>query len=426
MTRGGKRGRKQKEREKEKKKRVNEVGEIMKLNLWDYEGEYKMTPKQRQVVNNIINCRTKKKGGHVLVCGECGASEIVYNPCKDRHCPNCGAFEKAQWLEKQRVWMLPISYYHIVFTIDHELNEIMWANQKVMYNLLFKIVAGLLKKYGQEYLGGEVGFTMVMHTWGQTMQRHPHVHVIYTGGALVKEGKEYRWQEAKDRFLFPVVKLSAEFRGAYCKGIRKLMKKDRLWGEGGKEEVKGWIEEKLEKAEQKDWEVYIQKPKEGTENLVEYLGKYIFRTAIGNHRIVSHKRGEVKFEYYDNRDGGKKKEMKLSGVEFIRRYLWHVMPPRFHRVRHYGLHHSSARRKLKKVRELLGLGAELPEVEKLELVEWLKEIMGIEADPRLCPKCGKGLMESILEFGPSEGARGVLQLAFAPIIGKAYQWGLLG
>jgi len=414
--------------QKRGQKRVNEIGEILRKNMREYEGKHRMTPKQRQVVNNIMNCRTKKMGGHILVCGECGASEIVYNACKDRHCPNCGAFEKAQWLEEQKVWMLPINYYHIVFTIDHELNDIMWDNQKTMYNLLFKVVARLLKKYGKEYLGGEVGFTMVMHTWGQTIQRHPHVHVIYTGGALVKEGKKYRWQEAKETFLFPVVKLSQEFREGYCKGVRWLMKKGRIGcrTRSGREAVKEWVEEKVRKAEQKDWEVYIQKPQGGTENLVEYLGKYVFRTAIGNHRIVSYKKGEVVFNYYDNRDGGKQKEMKLSGEEFIRRLLSHVMPPRFHRVRHYGLHHSSARKKLKKVREMLGLEPELPEVEKLKLVEWLMEILGVDEDPRLCPKCGKGLMESVLEFGPVEGGKGALQLAFAPIIGKAYQWGVIG
>lgn len=408
-----------------REKRKNEMGAVLKLNLWDYEGKHRLTYKQRQVVNDLMNCRTMKLGGHMLVCEACGQTEIAYNPCKDRHCPNCGAFEKAQWLEKQKEWMLPIGYYHIVFTLAHELNEVIWENQKVLYQEFFRIVARLLKRYGQKYLGGEVGFTMVMHTWGQTMQAHPHLHVIYTGGALVTERKGKRWEQAKETFLFPVVKLSADFRKAYCRKIRFLLKKGRLGGgreRSGREAVSEWVAEQVGKAEQKDWEVYIQKPEAGTEKLVEYLGKYVFRTAMSNHRIVSYRRGAVKFKYYDNRDGGKQKEMTLSGVEFIRRFLLHVLPPRFQRVRHYGLHHSSKRQELAEARGLLGIAEQRPEVEKLKLVEWLQEVLGLAEDPRLCPNCGEGLLESVRKFGPIEGKG--WQMMFVPLLGKMYKWGL--
>jgi hypothetical protein len=406
------------------RKHTNEIGEILKANLWEYEKQYRLNYKQRQVVNNIMTCRTRAQGGHILVCGECGETAVVYNPCKDRHCPNCGAFEKAQWLEEQKVWMLPIGYYHVVFTIDHGLNEIVWWNQKQMYGLLFRVVAKLLQAYGKAYLGGEVGFTMVLHTWGQVMQAHPHLHVIYTGGALEQtERGAYGWKSSGETFLFPVVKLSADFRAAYCKGARKLQRKGKLVEKKrvGPELVDLEIEKRLEAAESQAWEVYIQKPRDGTENLVAYLGKYVFRTAMSNHRIVSSGQGEVEFTYYDNRDGGQQKVMKLSAVEFIRRLLQHVLPPRFHRVRHYGLHHSSQRQKLEIARSLLGLSAELPEIKKLSMVAWVQEVLELETDPRLCPQCGKGLLESIRKIGPIKE----WQLRLVPVLGKLYQWGWL-
>jgi hypothetical protein len=181
------------------------------------------------------------------------------------------------------------------------------------------------------------------------------------------------------------------------------------------------IEQRLEEAESKDWEVYIQKPRAGNENLVGYLGKYMFRTALSNHRIVSSGQGEVAFTYYDNRDGGQQKVLQMSGVAFIRRFLQHVLPSRFQRVRHYGLHHSSQRKKLEIARSLLALPAELPEIKVLKMVEWVQEVMGLDEDPRLCPKCGKGLLESIRKIGRIKE----WQLKWVPVLGKLYQWGWL-
>jgi hypothetical protein len=399
--------------EKEKQERPEyTLGEVLRKYLKDYEKEYGgLTYKQRSVVNNIMKCRTAALGGHILVCKECGHVEISYNACKDRHCPGCGAFEKAQWLEAQKKWLLPVDYYHAVFTIDHVFNPLVWRNKREMYNLLCRTVAKVLKEYGREYLDGEIGFTMVLHTWGQQIQAHPHVHVIITGGALVKTAEGYRWQAAKKTFLFPVKKLSKDFRKAFCEGIRKLLKNKKLDTELGRLDVQAMLEE----GESKNWEVYLQPPIAGIENLLDYLGRYVFRIAISNNRIVKVEKGKVTFEYYDNREGGKQKEKTVTAVEFIRRFLLHVLPKRFMRIRHYGLHHGSCRGKLAEARQLLGLAAEIPATIKLKLAEWLQEILG--EDAALCPHCGVGKMMKVRAF-----ARRTPQwkLKLATLLGRFY------
>lgn len=398
----------------EKERPKYAIREILQQYLPAYEKKYKLSYKQRSVVNKIMKCRTAAMGGHILVCDTCGKVDISYNACKDRHCPNCGAYEKAQWLEEQKRWLLPIHYYHIVFTIDHVFNPLVWRNKKKLYNHLCRTAAKLLKEYGRRYLGGELGFTMVLHTWGQTMQQHPHVHVMVTGGALVKEGNGYRWQKAKQTFLFPVKELSADFRRVFCAGVKSLTEEGELDTDDGHLDVAAMVKE----AESKDWEVYIQPPQEGKEKLLDYLGRYVARIAMSNHRIVKVERGKVSFEYYDNRDGGKLKVMTLTAVEFIRRFLLHVLPNRLMRIRHYGLHHGSCRAKLERARRLLGLIAAIPVTVKLKLLDWLKDILG--EDPRKCPHCGQGSMVKVRTFGPISKWR----LKLAPVVGLFQRWGL--
>lgn len=398
-----------------KEKAKHEVAEVIRKYEGAYLLKYRYTYAQKSVVNNILRCRTSALGGHILACKECGEVEIAYNACKDRQCPKCGAYEKAQWLEKQKVWVLPTYYYHVIFTIDHVFNPLVWENQKLLYNLLMKTSAQVMKEFGEKYLGGEMGFTMALHTWGQRMQRHCHTHVMATGGALVEEGGEYRWREAGETWLFPAEEFSAAFREAFCEGVRKLWKKGKLrLGRDGELDV----EEMLKAGGSQKWQVYIQTPRGQPEDLLDYLGRYVYRTAMSNHRILAVGEEKVRFKYYDNRDGGKLKEMELEGVEFMRRYLDHVLPKGFQRVRHNGLHHSSRREKTEKVRGLLGAETEKPEIRELELDEWLGEILG-EEEPFLCPNCGKGVMEKVREFSGIETWR----LKFAPIVGKMYQWG---
>jgi hypothetical protein len=242
---------------------------------------------------------------------------------------------------------------------------------------------------------------MVLHTWGQTMQEHLHLHFIVTGGALVSAPTGYRWQTASRKFLFPVKLLSKQFRNRFCSAL------SHLWTEGELETNDGALDVQamLTEAMSKKWEVYIQPPLYDKEKLIEYLGRYIFRIAISNHRIIAVGKDTVTFKYFDNRDNGKEKIMTLSTMEFIRRFLSHVLPDGFVRVRHFGLHNAACRAKLQQARHVLGLPFELPAIFKLKFLDWFKKITGSDDDPLLCKFCRKGLMLTVREFPPQHGWR---------------------
>jgi len=372
------------------------VAEIFRKHIGEYKRTHHLSYEQTKAVSAIMDCRTPALGGVLKVCSVCKRWECHYKSCKNRHCPQCGAFEKAQWLEAQKLWVLPIPYYHVVFTIDHVFNPLVAFNRKLLYNLLFEVSAQLLKEFGQKYLGGEIGFSMVLHTWGQTLQAHPHLHGMITGGALCSTRSGYRWQTASRKFLFPVKLLSNQFRNRFCFAITQLWAAGKLDTNNGALDVQQMVSEALSK----DWEVYIQAPLCGVEKLMEYLGRYIFRIAISNHRILALSHNSVTFQYFDNRDEGKEKEMTLPAMEFIRRFLSHVLPDGFVRIRHFGLHNSSCRSKLQHARHLLGLSFQLPLIPKLKFLDWFQKITQSDDDPRTCQFCGKGLMLPFREFGP--------------------------
>ena len=380
-----------------------DVADIFRKHIGEYKRTHRLSYEQHKAVSAIINCRTPAMGGVMKMCSVCKGLEFHYKACKNRHCPLCGAFEKAQWLEAQKKWILPIHYYHVVFTIDHVFNSLVAFNQKLLFDLFIEIAAQLLKEFGQKYLGGEIGFSMVLHTWGQVMQEHLHIHFIVTGGALVSSPTGYRWQAASHKFLFPVKLLSNQFRNRFCFALSQRWADGKLNTNDDALDVQGMLTEALSK----DWEVYIQAPLYGVEKLIEYLGRYIFRIAISNHRIVSVGKDTVTFKYFDNRDDGKEKLMTLPAMEFIRRFLSHVLPDGFVRVRHFGLHHSSCRAKLQQACRVLGLPFQLPATlrVKLKFLDWFKQITGSDDDPRLCKFCGIGMMLPIREFGPVFGWR---------------------
>lgn len=396
-----------------------EVADIFRKHLKEYTQRHKLSYEQTRAANAIMRCRTPAMGGVLKICsGGCGHWEFSYRSCKNRHCPKCGSFEKAQWLEGQKIWLLPIPYFHVVFTIDHVFNPLVWWNQEVMYTHLIATAAQTLKAYGCKYLGGKIGFTMVLHTWGQSIQQHPHLHFIVTGGALVSTPDGFRWQAAKNNYLFPVEEFSQDFRRAFCASLRKLWQDGKLDTQDGKLDVTRM----LVKAEATDWEVFIQPPLYGPEKLIDYLGRYVFRIAISNHRILNVKHGQVTFQYYDNRDGnkfkGQLKQMSLSAMAFIGRFLAHVLPSRFVRIRHFGLHHASCRKKLQQARRLLGLPMQLPVILKLKLIEWLKLILQTATDPRLCPVCKQGILIPGRQFGPVAGWREHV----LPLLGLFERW----
>jgi hypothetical protein len=378
-----------------------DVADIFRKHIGKYKRAHRLSYEQSKVVSAITNCRTPAMGGVLKLCSnsECKKWEFHFKSCKNRHCPLCGAFEKAQWLEAQKKWILPIHYFHVVFTIDHVFNTLIAFNQNLLFNLFIEVAAQLLKEFGQKYLGGEIGFSMVMHTWGQTMQEHLHIHFIVTGGALVSSPTGYSWNPADHKFLFPVKLLSNQFRNRFCFAL------SQLWADGKLNTYDGAldVQSMLQQALSKDWEVYIQAPLYDKEKLIEYLGRYIFRIAISNHRIVAVGKDTVTFKYCDNRDNGKEKLMTLSAMEFIRRFLSHVLPDGFVRVRHFGLHNAVCRAKLQHARRVLGLPFQLPIILKLKFLDWFKQITGSDDDPRICKFCGSGLMLPVREFAPVHG-----------------------
>ena len=366
------------------------VANIFREHWEEYRRNHAVTPEQARVAGALMACRTPQLGGRIDQCSECGALVLRFNSCRDRHCNQCQKYERAKWVEKQKVMQLPIPYFHIVFTTDHALNPLFRQNKKVLYDLLFQTVSQVVQAKAKEEVGCELGITAVLHTWGQQLEEHIHLHCIVTGGGLSLEGK--RWVKTKSpTYLVDVVALSAAYRDKLLGGIERLDQQGKLTlsGEAGELDVPGL----LAQLQAKKWEVFI-KPFPNPEAVTEYLSRYVHQVALSNYRLVSLEAGQVSFRYYDNRERaevgekGQEKVRTLSGEEFIRRFLLHILPSDYKRIRYYGLHSSHARQeKLPRCRALLGLRTALPEIKELSLLEWLAEVLGEEQIDR-CPNCG--------------------------------------
>lgn len=356
-----------------------EVADVLRQYGDAYRQRYGVTAEQARVMAAITACRTAALGGQVYECVQCGAVEFAYHSCRDRHCPKCQKFERAQWVEQHKVVLLPIPYFHIVFTTDHAINAWLPANRAVLYNLLFETASETLQQFAARELGGTLGITIVLHTWGQTLQSHVHVHCIVTGGALSLDGRH--WLRCAPNYLFDIVAVSAVFRDAFCAGLLRLAEANQLVGVTVAE-----VQAAVAAMRAKNWEVFA-KPFATADVVIDYLSRYVHAVAISNYRISRIANGQVSFSYYDNPAGGLKKTLTLSALEFIRRFLLHVLPERFVRIRYYGLHHSAARQtKLPQCRALLGLPPSLPKVAKLVLAIWLETLSGEEL--HRCPFCG--------------------------------------
>ena len=365
------------------------VADIFREHWEEYRKQYPVTPQQAKVVGSIMACRTPQLGGRIDQCTECGALVFRFNSCRDRHCNQCQKYERAKWVEKQKVLLLPIPYFHLIFTTDHALNPLIRANPAQFYDLLFATVSQVLQRQAQEGLGCQLGITAVLHTWGQKLDEHVHLHCVVTGGGLANDGS--RWVRCPTgRYLLDVVKLSAAYREALLAGVERKWRRGE-WAMSGEAEELDWGQVVAE-LRGKKWEVFC-KPFGAAEAVYEYLSQYVHQVALSNYRLVSLEAGVVSFRYYENRERteagekGPPKVLRLPVAEFIRRFLCHISPKQFRRIRYYGLHHSSARKeKLACCRTFLGLPRELPEVREVGLMEWLQEILGAEVER--CPQCG--------------------------------------
>ena len=340
-------------------------------------------------------CRTAELGGHVDQCDHCGALRISYNSCRNRHCPKCQSLEKERWLEAREKDLLPTSYFHLVFTLPEGLRPLALRNQKVVYNLLFKAVSETLIELGKDskHLGAEIGFMAILHTWSQALIDHPHLHCLVPGGGLSLDGK--RWVSSREDFFIPVKVLSSLFRGKFLDGLKKAYEAGELRFPGQIEELKEATAFKkfLTDLYYQKWVVYCKPPLKNPEKMMDYLGRYTHRVALSNDRLVKMEDDQVTFRWRDSAENNKIKLLTIEAFEFIRRFLLHVLPDHFAKIRYYGiLSHRSRRRKLFWCKKLLGVSTdkEPEEPTKETWEDLLTRITGI--DPRVCPRCGKGKM----------------------------------
>lgn len=352
-------------------------------------------------------CRTAKMGGHVDECDSCGHLKISYNSCRNRHCPKCQTFAKEKWIENRKEDLLPVEYFHVVFTIPEELNFITLLNQKEAYSIFFKSVSETLIELSKDikYLGAEIGFTTILHTWGQNLMNHPHLHCIVPGGGLSIDGK--RWINSKKGFFIPVKVLSRKFRGKFLYYLRRIYYEKKIKFAGDVEPLKDKDKFKLfaDKLYSKEWVVYCKPPFKSAEHVFEYLGRYTHRVAISNNRIVKLENGKVTFKWRDYKDGNRQKLMTVTAEEFIRRFLMHILPSRFVKIRHYGIL-SNRNRLLKLVKCKRSLGIVTPSnklsISEMSTSELFLKLTGI--DITKCPCCGKGKMVKKESFIPKNGS----------------------
>jgi predicted Zn-ribbon and HTH transcriptional regulator len=362
-----------------------ELADIFRRYGQSYRETHCLPGAHRKVMQAVSVCRTAELGGHLKRCDSCGFEHPSYNSCRNRHCPKCQSLTKAQWLQKQSAELLPVGYFHLVFTLPHELNRLILANKKPLLALLFKAVGETLLEFGRRRLGGTVGIIAVLHTWDQKLKDHFHLHCLVPAGALSLDQR--CWVKARRNFLFPVKALSVVFRGKFLDLLQQA-------GEKGKIEIPS---EKLQGLRHKNWIVYAQKPFGSPQTVLDYLGRYTHRVALSNDRILKVDNGEVTLSYRDRSDGDRKKSMTLDAHEFIRRFLLHVLPDGFMRIRHFGfLANRSKKRALARCRQLLNLDPALPQWSHLSTKDLLLKITGI--DLSRCPNCQKGTMIVIAEL----------------------------
>jgi hypothetical protein len=328
-----------------------------------FRATHPVSHEQARVLRALAQCRTAELGGHVEQCVSCGIERVCYDSCRNRHCPKCQGSARAKWLAAEQALLLPIPYFHVVFTLPRLLNPLIRVNQRHLYDLLFQTAAQTLQEFARDpqHLGAEIGITAVLHTWGQTLTEHVHVHCVVTGGGLSLDGMQ--WRACQRRFLFAIKAVGTVFRGKYLAGLERLRSQQRLTFAGASTV---WAEEAAWHSLRQHlyatpWVVYAKPPWGSPEQVLKYLSRYTHRVALANSRLIFVGDGVVRFRYTDYAAGGTAKVMELPAAEFLRRFLLHVVPPGFMRIRHYGLLANRTRQeKLTRARQLLAIVATTP------------------------------------------------------------------
>ena len=342
----------------------------------------RMPPSHRRAFKDILRCRTPAMGGHVFECDHCGRQQYSYHSCCNRSCPKCHKSDIQAWLQGRRKELLPVPYYHVIFTLPHELREFARLHQKEVYGLLIKSAAGSIVKLTADphYVGGRVGVMTVLHTWGSNLSYHLHVHCLVTGGGLSSDGR--MWMPAREDYLVPVRALSRLFRGNFLDRIRRQFEDVDL----------------PKSIRQKEWVVYCKPAVQGTRTVLNYLARYIHRVAITNSRIISADNGKVTFRYKDS-SGAQTRTMTVSAEEFIRRFLQHVLPTGVHKVRYYGLWSPSHRKNLSKVQQIL---TQSKNDQQVRFEEDMDAEISPPSESRPCPHCQRGTLIRIRRL-PRQG-----------------------
>lgn len=347
----------------------------------------KLPAHKLRALDALQKCRTSYMGGHIEACEGCGEVRIAHNSCRNRHCPQCGSIDKEKWVLAREADLLPVKYFHVVFTVPDKLNKLFLNNQSQMYSLLFQTAWSVLKDFGDDpkWIGGQVGATGILHTCGQNLRFHPHVHFVVPAGALTRSG-EWKHSRSSGRFLFKVGQLSNVFRARFVEGLRKLRKEGAITGN-----IPGRLFEK-------NWVVYAKEPFGGSAQILKYLSRYTHRTAISNDRILQVGSQKVTFSWKDYRNDYRRQVTTMDGAEFLRLFTMHILPPGFTRIRHYGFLSSAAKGKaLKKIRESLNASVPDKKTEKARQ-QMVFERMGVT--PGICKCCGSRMV--IVEFIPNQ------------------------
>jgi len=380
-----------------------EVADIFHRYGHDYRNAHPLPKPRLRAMRAIETCRTADLGGHVDECEHCGEKVISYNSCRNRHCPKCQFLKKERWIEARGKDLLPIPYFHVVFTIPDLLNPLVLRNQEALYGILFRSVSETLAELAKtrKHLGAEIGFISILHTWGQNLMDHPHIHTVVTGGGLSSDGR--KWKSCKKGFFLPVKVMSKLFRGKFLAYLKQSRAASELVYPGtiSNLEQPAAFNALITGLYKNNWVVYCKPPFDGTKGVLEYLGRYTHRIAISNHRIVSMQDDRVSFRWRDYADSNKTKIMTVDANEFIRRFLLHVLPDRFVKIRHYGILGNRCRKaKLDRCRKLLAAAKEETVEQKKETwQETLLRLCGV--DIGRCPACGERAMRTIETIKPA-------------------------
>jgi hypothetical protein len=376
-----------------------ELADIFRAYGESYRRNHPLPVSHLKVMQAVERCRTAALGGHLEQCDRCGFERPAYNSCRNRHCPKCQSLAKVKWLDKQKSELLPTGYFHLVFTLPHELNPLVLVNKKPLINILFQSVWQTLAPFAQRRLGGTLGITAVLHTWDQTLLDHFHLHCLVPAGVLSFDRN--RWVSARQAFLFPVKALSLVFRAKFLDSLKKSFDQNKLLIVG---QIAPWADARsfnglLERLRKKPWVVYAKKPFGSPAHVLDYLSRYTHRVAISNNRICSIHNGEVTFAYRDRKNQDRRKLMTLDAEEFIRRFLLHVIPKGFMRVRHYGFLANYSKDCLSKCRQLIGLTPAPPPPPQRSIEELMLALTGI--DIHRCPLCQKGTLVWVSQLAAS-------------------------